>query len=269
MGRKLIGILTGIGCLGAAAAIALYINMWFQEAREQQEYLRRLQAQVSELDEESLKKNRNLARWYNYNLENGMRKTDAYPSILSFGGDIGWLTLPGEQVIPIHHGGKDDSWGAVHDPESDFPLGTAGECTVLRLAQPPGRAMEQGDIVTVNCLNEIVLYRVEKIRERINGDNNRTEGTGLTLLVPEKDLLTVVGCSRITRWEEPEKQEAPEQSAEEPAMAAVGAVTLPAAVWGLGESIRKLSRMSKKQGKIDEKPRKNGKTINKSGVSQK
>lgn len=269
MGRKLIGILTGIGCLGAAAAVALYLNMWFQEAREQQEYLRRLQAQVLELNEESLEKNRNLARWYNYSLENGMQKPDAYPSILSFGGDIGWLTLPGEQVIPIHHGGKDDSWGAVHDPESDFPLGTAGECTVLRLVQPPGRAMEQGNIVTVNCLNESLLYRVEKIRERLNGDKYLTEEAGLTLLVAEKNSLRAVWCSRISQWEEPEKQEDPEQSAVEPAMAAVGAVTLPAAVWGLGESVRKQSRMSKKLGKIDKKARKNGKTINKSEVSRK
>lgn len=265
MKRWIIGLLTLAGCIGAIAAVTMYLQTWRRMEGNRQEQMRRLKSQVESLDEAAVERQYNLARWYNYNLERGIRREESYDAILSFDGAIGWLKVPGEdQGIPIWHPCVGGQWGAYHDPQSAFPVGNSGVGTILHFPEEQAFWPKAGDILTVCCLNREQLYMVEPVQE---AEAPIGEGAGdqLLLIFEGKSGTRMLRCLRILHMPEGKGKTEEKRSFTEPTLAALGAAALPAAMWGFCQSAAAL----KNKGKRDEKCAKSRKIENKGKVSRK
>lgn len=157
-----------------------------------------LEAAVAVMEREKLEYQRNLAKWYNYNLKLGTEGLErAYETILDFGqGRMAVLGVPEWELrMPIYHGGG----GAVsHDPATPFPLGGREDHTVIMVSDLlPWRP---GLTLYIECLEQRLLYRVESIQVMGTGwsAERPTEGGQdlLTLVYDRENTRTLIRCVR-------------------------------------------------------------------------
>lgn len=104
---------------------------------------------------------KDLARWYNVNLdsENPERGYEgAYDRILYYdGGVMGYLEIPSLGLAaPIFHGVVED--GFYHEPRSSFPIGGKGNHTVLYMEEEI--ILAEGERVILWILGEPLIYVV-------------------------------------------------------------------------------------------------------------
>ena len=163
----------------------------FQELNRQAEAV---DAAVAALEPEQITHQRNLARWYNYNLELGTQGLEgAYGSILNFGGGrMAVLGVPEWELrMVIHHG----SGGAVnHDPATALPLGGRGDHTVLYLTEY--LPWTEGLNLYIDCLGQRLTYRVESLC-RTDGTEPLEEGENrITLVFDQGGSRTLIRCVR-------------------------------------------------------------------------
>ena len=190
-------------CLALAVLMALG---WKQQNEiRKEEMLREMNRQadavesaVAALSAEDINHQRNLARWYNYNLELGAAGLEgAYETILNFGrGRMAVLGVPEWELrMAIYHG----SGGAVyHDPATPLPLGGRGDHTILYLTQPFPWA--EGMSLYIDCLGRQFTYRVESIQEvdaLRSPEGHQDEGKNmLTLVFDRENTRTLIRCTR-------------------------------------------------------------------------
>ena len=153
---------------------------------------------VGALGMEEIAHQKNLARWYNYNLELGTSGLEAaYETILNFGqGRMAVLGVPEWELrMAIYHGGG----GAVnHDPATPLPLGGRGDHTILYLSQE--FPWSEGMSLYIDCLGQRITYRVESIQAAdglpgavLTGEAGQNM---LTLVLDRGESCTLIRCVR-------------------------------------------------------------------------
>jgi sortase A len=124
---------------------------------------------------------------------------DGYDDILNFDGIIGYINIPVINVnLPIYHG-SDESYltkGAVHIPNTAFPVGGIGNNTVISAHTGyPTQVffdnlpeLEKGDLIYINVLDETLVYKV--------CDKNVVEPSDMSLLQADesRDMLSLMTC---------------------------------------------------------------------------
>lgn len=120
--------------------------------------------ELEETDGKMLTIQENLARWYNYQLQNGGDCAGAYDSILYYSnGILGMVEVPScELRLPIYHGV--DSAAVGHDPTTPFPIGETGNHTVLVTGLPLN--LNPGDTFLVHILGQTLTYQVVAVRQK-------------------------------------------------------------------------------------------------------
>lgn len=190
-------------CLTLVVLLALGLNKskkpnreaMFQKLNRQAETV---ESVVASLEPEQIEHQKNLARWYNYNLELGTKDLEkSYETILNFGqGRMAVLGVPEWGLrMPIYHG----SGGAVsHDPATPLPLGGRGDHTVLYLAEEI--PWVEGQNLYIDCLGQRLTYRVEEVQVVDNFQSTvRTGEAGenlLTLVLDRGDIRLLIRCVR-------------------------------------------------------------------------
>ena len=171
-------------------ALAVTVLPVFHRLAAERESLRQvetLEERVKALGSEQIDHQRNLAKWYNLQLAQGVQShRGAYGNILDFGdGAMGVLEVPELHLKRvICHGAEGD---VGHDPASSFPIGGRGNHTVLILGEQHSWAA--GQAVYIDCLGERLSYRVESVQVMpAFWPTDRPAA-------PEQELLTLV-CDR-------------------------------------------------------------------------
>ena len=180
-------------------AVLLPLGWKQQKELRREEKLRELIRQaeavesvVASLEPEQIAHERNLARWYNHNLEQGTKGLEeAYKTILNFGGGrMGVLGIPEWELrMAVYHG----SGGAVnHDPATALPLGGRGQQTLLHLNQ--SFPWTEGMRLYIDCLGQRLTYRVESVR--VAEETEPWEGGEnlLTLVYDRGETRTLIRC---------------------------------------------------------------------------
>ena len=177
-------------------ALLLLSGQYIQQERENQSQIAIMKQQLATLENGEKQQQRNLARWYNYNLGLGMPGlAEAYGGILDFGnGVMATLEVPELNMqLPIFHG---EAGIAGHLPESHFPIGGRGCHTVLTLKNwypwKPGMA------VYIDCLDQQTVYRVESVQVMKAGwpVDWPAEKERVTIVFEYGGLRTIVRCIR-------------------------------------------------------------------------
>ena len=186
-------------------AILMIMGMVDRQIRKEQTRIQKLNWQAEELEStmdslgpEGAAMQRNLAKWYNYNLELGTEGLEsAYGTILNFGkGQMAVLGVPEwELKLTIYHG----TGGLVnHDPATPLPLGGRGNHTILQLSED--LPWTEGMSLYIECLGQRIIYRVESIQTLECGRNQERSADGeqdlLTLVYDREDTRTLVQCVR-------------------------------------------------------------------------
>lgn len=145
------------------------------------------------------------ARAYNALLQSALEQSedvsDSYDSILDFGnGIMGYITIPKIDVkLPVYHGVSTEvlEKGIGHLPSSAFPIGGAGNHTVLtgHTGLPSAELftdlteLAEGDRFEVTIGTDSVTYQVDQIRVVLPSE------TEDLMPVPGEDHCTLVTCT--------------------------------------------------------------------------
>lgn len=109
----------------------------------------------------------NLAMWYNQNLIKASDPAfrNAYGGILFYtDGIMGSLEVPGAGLhMPIYHGTATEI-GFGHDPSTPYPIGQAGEHTVLTTQLD--LTLAPGDSFVIHILGTDLTYEVTAVRKK-------------------------------------------------------------------------------------------------------
>lgn len=197
MGRKIILWTVFTFC------IALVLTVWpvahrLTEAREDARQVEIIQGRVASLGEGQLAKYRDLAKWYNHQLElGGKGLRGAYNRILDLGeGSMGVLEVPESGLrLAISHGYTGE---VGHDPESPLPIGGRGNHTVLILTE--SYFWRTGQAVYIDILGKRLCYRVESVQVMPLGWSTEQPCDGaqdlLTLVHDRGNTRTIIRCVR-------------------------------------------------------------------------
>lgn len=192
MSRKMVGILTVVLVLCAIGLPCLAVGGSLRELAGTAASVERLTEQTAGMEDAAVRRQRNLARWYNWNLtakqpDEGFE--EAYGGILDLGeGMMGYLELPEMgQCLPIYHGVEEASQtrGVGHLPGSALPIGGNGNHTVMMGTADFGK-LREGELFYLHILDETLVYAVTGIREVSPGQT-----AGLSPSAGE-DLCTLV-----------------------------------------------------------------------------
>lgn len=189
-------------CLALAVLVALGLTQLKKQNRvsmceELNRQAEAVESVVATLAPEEIAHERNLARWYNYNLELGTTGLEsAYETILNFGGGrMAVLGVPEWELrMAIYHG---SGGTANHDPATALPLGGRERHTLLYLAEDYPWA--EGMSLYIDCLGQRLTYRVESV-ETVDG-LRRADFTGragenlLTLVFDRGETHTLIRCT--------------------------------------------------------------------------
>ena len=174
--------------LGAACRKVWEIRVHTQDLTRQAE---ELETAMASLGREEAELQRNLAKWYNYHLEQGTEGMGAaYESVRNFGqGQMAVRGVPEwSRKVPVYHGDK----GVVgHDSSTALPLGGRGKHTVLLVSET--FPWEEGVSLYIDCLGQRLTYRVESVQVMAGHWSTEWPGAG------EQDLLTLVYDRARTR----------------------------------------------------------------------
>lgn len=198
MRRNRIKIWTVLAFFLALAASVCPVAMRIAGEREAARQAAALEEKVDALGTEDREMQRNLAKWYNLQLQQGATDhQEAYGNILNFGdGAMGLLEVPELKLkLVIRHGAE----GAVgHDPATSFPIGGRGNHTVLTLTEDYPWAA--GMAVYIVCLGERLSYRVEGVQVMpAHWPADRPTDGGqdlLTLICNQGKTRTIIRCVR-------------------------------------------------------------------------
>lgn len=190
-------------CFGLYPSVSNYVNQMLAQSTIKA-YADKVdtldQASKDEYIKEAQDYNKNLSMQADsFNFEN-MKGTDEYNNILSFDDSIiGYIEIPVIGVnLPIYHGTKDGALekGAVHVPNSAFPIGGVGNHTVLAAHTAYANQiffdnipnLVIGDEIYIKILGDTYTYKV--IHSAV------ILPTDLTPLQPNrnKDLITLITC---------------------------------------------------------------------------
>lgn len=202
MGRKiLIGLALLLFMAGAAVmaypAISSYVNQLHGSY-----VIQSLSDRVSQAESGELAEQRCLAEAYNAQLSGtGDGTAVDYYGILDYGdGVMGCIRIPEIGVsLPIYHGVGDEvlAKGVGHLPQSAFPIGGAGNHTVLtgHTGLPSAKLftdltkLEEGDVFYIQILEQTLTYQVDRIRVVLPDE------AAALCPVPGEDLCTLVTCT--------------------------------------------------------------------------
>lgn len=130
------------------------------------------------LSSEELKKEYNLARWYNLNLREQNPEKDydsVYVQLLDFGaGKMGYLEIPslGLWHSIVHEGEYQAEMDyAVHCFGTALPVGGKGNCPVLRCGGVE-KTPAAGDIFCIHILDAVITYQVTEVDEKLPKNPN-------------------------------------------------------------------------------------------------
>lgn len=188
---------------GLYPSVSNYVNQKLAQStiKEYSEKVNTLdQASKDEYIKEAQDYNNNLATQADSLTFENMQGTDEYNRILSFDDSIiGYIEIPAIDVnLPIYHGTKEGALekGAIHVPNSAFPIGGVGNHTVLAAHTAYANQiffdyipnLVIGDEIYIKILGDTYTYRV------IHTDVILP--TDLAPLQPNrnKDLLTLMTC---------------------------------------------------------------------------
>ena len=206
MGRKTIAILTILAFLVALLTVTVPVALRIRTLLEQERIVSETRAQMAALEGEKLKRNQNLARWYNRNLtlenpEPGYRA--AYDSIFNLGqGRMGLLEVPELKLaLPLSHGIT--GW-AGHDPASPLPIRGQGNHIVIFLEE--NQPFAEGMTVSIALPGETLDFSVRSIQVMPEGwcVECPSPAEMLILVVDRGNRRTIVRCVRIPCGEENE-----------------------------------------------------------------
>lgn len=199
MGRKWIGILTFLSVLAALLAVTVPVQNRILELQEKEQEAAALRERLESLDEDAIRIQKNLCRWYNQNLRNPQPDRyyrTAYESILNLGeGIMGMLEVPELGLcIPITHG---TSGPAGHDPDSPLPIGGGGNHTVLHLDE--AHFWEAGMDIWLWIPGQRLWYRVESIQVMPVGWSTACPSPAemLILVFDNGNTRTIVRCRSV------------------------------------------------------------------------
>lgn len=262
MSRKMIAMAVAVFFTLAFALVCLCVGssisrIWCTEA-----VIAHLTDQVRLLGKETVHKQKNLARWYNYCLSSKEPQEGfeaAYEGILNYGGMIGYLEVPDAEIrLPICHGVKqEDTRRSVgHLPGSAFPIGGSGNHTVMIGPVGFGK-LEEGDLIYIHVLDETLVYEVRQVRNVSPGQTSglqSVDGEDLCTLITSKTtgMETRKIMIHAVRTDAEREQEAIAMLAGKPginirliaaaAAAAVAALFLPMVAWMVGSVARVIIR---------------------------
>lgn len=131
MGRKGMGFCAALCFLGAFLAVTVSAWMGIQRCLEQRAAVATLELRMASMEEKAAQKHLNIAKWYNWSLEQGNFVPEwDYQNVLNLGeGEMGLLHIPAEKLsFPITHG---IGGVAGHDPATSLPVGGRMSHTVL------------------------------------------------------------------------------------------------------------------------------------------
>ena len=164
MGRKMIGLWMALGVLAAVLLSAVPVTAHIRENLLRERTAEEIRACMEAMEPETVKLQKNLARWYNFNLTLAEPEPDfqrAYAGIFNLGqGRMGLLEIPElELALPITHGAQG---AAGHDPSTALPVEGQGNHTVLYLQEAPPLA--EGMAVRMELPGTKRYFRVESIQ---------------------------------------------------------------------------------------------------------
>lgn len=164
MGRKMIGFWTAVGVLAAALVAAVPVTAHIREKLLRERETEEIRACMEAMEPETVKLQKNLARWYNLNLTLGEPEPDfrrAYEGIFNLGqGRMGLLEIPELGLtLPITHGTQG---AAGHDPATALPVAEQRNHTVLYLQE--ALPLTEGMGVHMELPGTTRYFRVESIQ---------------------------------------------------------------------------------------------------------
>jgi hypothetical protein len=142
--------------------------------------------------EEAITLQKNLARWYNWNLreyEDGAFR-EKYDEILFYSDGILGSVEAGGLHLPVYHG-PGTRQGFIHDPESAFPMGQKGDHPVLITTAE--LQLEVAEQFAIHILDEVYVYEVLAVRE--DPDTSCVPGVDYCSLI-QKDGTQYLGIRR-------------------------------------------------------------------------
>lgn len=168
----------------------------------------RYQEEVANIDMGEYDEALDAAKAYNeqlYHLHAPFSNYDAlsgYNDLLNISGTgiIGYVSIPKIKVeLPIYHGTDESSLqiASGHIQGSSLPVGGENTHAVIsgHRGLPSARLFTnldqivEGDTFTINVLNEVLTYEVEKILVILPNDTSALE------IVPGKDMVTLMTCT--------------------------------------------------------------------------
>lgn len=194
MGRRELGFLTGLACLWAVLAVAVSLGLGMEKRMEEVSVGAVLESRMASMDPESLEKQLKIAKWYNYQLEQGKFVPDRdYQSIWNLGeGQMGLLRVPElDLTLPITHG----IGGLVgHDPATALPTGGREEQTVLYIEESV--SWREGMALETRLPGAEIIWQVESIQIMPPQwpVDHPAGSTLLTLVFDRAENRTIVRC---------------------------------------------------------------------------
>lgn len=158
---KLLKLWSFLAFIFVLAIVAGKMYIWISEQQEMACRLQALEAKVDAMTDGERKFHRDIAKWYNYNLEQGTPGLwSAYERVLDLeDGMMAILDVPDLRLrLPVSHGQESP---VGHDPDTPLPIGGRGNHTVLFLSR--GYVWEEGMPVYIDCLGRRIIYQVESV----------------------------------------------------------------------------------------------------------
>lgn len=186
MRKRTLGILTAVSFLIGALLVSFPVWERFNKLQQLRNIVSEYEQRVQVMDEFSRCRQQNVSQWYNLCLmaadpPEGFE--DSYESILNISdGMMGYLRVPSLKLeFPVYHGSQADTDMPVlgHVPGTSFPIGGEGNHTILT-APEPMKALQNGDLILINTLQQILVYEVNQVQHVPPGyaegrDLNNTE----------------------------------------------------------------------------------------------
>lgn len=194
MGRRELGFLTVLAFLWALLAVAVSLRLGMEKRMEEASAGVVLESRMASMDPASVERQLKIAKWYNYQLEQGKFVPERdYQSIWNLGeGQMGLLRIPElELVLPITHG---IGGMAGHDPATALPAGGREEQTVLYIEKSvPWR---EGMALETSLPGVELMWQVESIQVMPpHWPVDQPAGSALlTLVIDREENRTIVRC---------------------------------------------------------------------------
>lgn len=218
MRKRMIGIWTAVLAILALLAACLPVVESIREARGRMEAVQQVREELEALGDEAVSRHRNLAKWYNLNLnmaapEPGSRET--YEEIWAFrDGAMGYMEIPAIGMsLPVYHGTMEETLGkgAGHMAWSPLPAGGRGNHTVLQLEKgfmSRLLKLQPGDLLYLSIPGGNLVYAVESVQTIVQPgtvDYLAPTGEDVISLTAENGLQKrVVRCLRLGELQERE-----------------------------------------------------------------